>query len=891
MKVFRKKALIFLVIVEILMLPLFSCSKGEEGKAQQPKSSTGSTEEITIAEKDEQIKEAEILTPVKQPEKIEGIITFYSGDVTVFEEGEWYEIEIGDFVTEKNVLKVESDSYCEVQFGNTAVVKIQENSEVNLAKVSLEPGNTAVSLDMKMGDVLCKVQKLTGNDSFKVKTKTAVCGVRGTEFSVSAAEGSDTVLAVKKGAVTVLPKSVDIDELREKVADKGDAVKEAIKKIEESAPVVKANEEIKVDTKVIEETKAAAAKIEKAVEEAAAAKTPEEEEKVAEKLNEVIEEQKEEVVKTVEKPKEISVEKAENLEQVEHMKMIAIAPAPAAEKADSKEKPAEPAIVLYKVSINSLTEGAAIEKDGRVLARNSYSGIFEEGELLKFHISKEGYEPYDMNFKVTKNTARLYKVELKKLSEPEKEIPKKEISFKTVPETADIFINGEKKGRGSLKDVFEEGTALSVKVSGEGYDDKLLEITIDENTEEIYEVVLQKGVKSIVIKTEPEDAVIMFQGKEAGTGNASFDFKYGDSASINISRKGYESRILKLNIDGNTKPSYSITLKAKPVELVMSPFKNSVIKEIAYQNGRFFAADKGGNIYSAQLDGKSSWKYATKNTQNANSAPVAAGNYIFMSGAREMVTLESVSGKLNMQKTLDQNSAHMFGRSIIPYQNSFIYPENKVLKIGSFTKGSSETEINLPSDSGMSPAVWNNNIVIADSEGTVHIIDPSSKQVTGSIKTSAFQPIAISITVSGNKGFFANRKGKVAAVDFSSKTLLWEKEIKEEKINIFSDLSVNKGKVFVFTGNKIHILNEADGTEALSPVRAASPPLCGKNLFYAGKTDGNFGIYNCTTGKEVKTLSLDYGIINVRPASAGDMIIAGTDRGKIIVLNPEGFEL
>ena len=695
---------------------------------------------------------------------------------------------------------------------------------------------------------------------------------------------------MKKGAVAVLPKSVDIDELKEKVADKGDAVKEAIKKIEESAPVVKANEEIKVDTKVIEETKVAAEKIEKAVEEAAAAETPAEEEKIVEKLNKVIEEQKEEVVKTVEKPKEISVEKAENLEQVEHMKMIAIAPAPAAAETDAAEgKPAAPAIVLYKVSINSLTEGAAIEKDGRLLARNSYSGIYEEGEVLKFHISKEGYEAYDMTFKVTKNTARLYKVELKKLPEPEK--AKKEISFKTVPETADIFINGEKKGSGTFKDSFEEGTKIALKVSGTGYEDKLLEISVDENTDDIYEVVLQKGIKSIVIKTSPNDAAIVFQGKKAGEGTASFDFEFGETASISISRNGYESRILKLTIDGNTQPSYTVNLKTKPVELVMSPFTKQVIKEIAYQDGRFFAADEDGNIYSAEINGKGSWKYATKNTQNANSAPVAAGKYVFMTGSREMVTLDAATGKLNMQKGLDQTSAHMFGRSIVPYKDTFIYPKNKILTLGSFTKGASESDINLPSDSGMSPAVWNNNIVIADMEGTVHIIDPSSKKVTASIKTSAFQPIALSMTISGNRGYFANRKGKVAAVDLSSKTLLWEKEIAEEKINIFSDLSVNKGKVFVFTGKKIHILNEADGAESLEPVRAASPPLCGKNLFYAGKTDGNFGIYNCVTGKEVGTIPLKYGIIKTRPAYAGKMIMAGTDRGKIIVLNPEGFGL
>ncbi len=883
MKVFRKKALIFLVIIEILLMPLFSCSKEETEKA---KPEAGVTEEITIAEKDEQIKETEILTPVKKPEKIEGIITYCSGDVTVFEEGEWYAIEIGDFVTEKNIVKVESDSFCEVQFGNTAVVKIQENSEINLARVSLEQGNAEVTLDMKLGNVLCKVQKLTGNESFKVKTQTAVCGVRGTEFSVSSSKEADTVLAVKKGAVAVLPKSVDIDELKEKVADKGDAVKEAINRIEESATVVQANEEVKLDTKMVEETQIAAEKIEEAVN--AASDSSESEEEIVKKLNKVIDQQKDEVVQTVEKPKEISAEKAEDLKQVEHMKMIAIAPAPAAQEG-SEEKPAEPAIMLYKVAINSLTEGAAIEKDGRVLARNSFSGIFEEGEILKFHITKEGYEPYNMEFKVTENTARLYKVELKKLPEPEK--PKKEISFKAVPESASIFINGEEKGTGSFKDSFEEGSLLKVMVSGKGYDDRLLEITVNENTEELYEVILEKGVKSITVKTDPTDAAIMFQGKKAGTGRAVFDFKYGSSASFTVIRNGYEDRILKLQIDENTQPEYTVSLKLKPVELVLSPFTNPVIKEIAYRNGRFFAADSSGNMYSATLEGKSSWKYATKNTQNANSSPVAAGSYVFMSGAREMVTLEAASGKLNYSKALDQNTAHMFGRTIIPYNDSYIYPGNRTLTISSFTDGASETAINLPSDSGMSPAVWNGNIVIADMEGTVYIIDPSSKQVKGSIKTSAFQPIALSMTVSGNRGYFANRKGKVAAVDFSSKTLIWEQEIQEEKINIFTNLEVNRGRLFVFTGNKIHILNESDGTKALEPIRSATPPLCSGNLFYTGKTDGKLGIYNCLTGKEVGTVPLDYGIIKTRPVFADDMILAGTDRGKIIVLNPEGFGL
>ena len=888
MKVFTKKALIFLVIVELLLFPLISCSKGETRSTDERKTTTDVTEEITIAETDEQIKETEILTPVQKPKNIEGIITYYSGEVSVFEGGEWYDVEIGDFVTEKNVIKVDQDSFCEIQFGNTAVVKIQQNSEINLARISLEPGNAHVALDMQLGNVLCKVQKLTGTESFKIKTQTAVCGVRGTEFSVSASKEADTILAVKKGAVSVLPKSVDIDKLKEKVADKGDAVRDAISKIEEAAPVVRANEEITLDQKVFDKTEKAAGKIEKAVDEIAAGETAVPEKEAVDKLNRIINEQKNEFVKPVEKPKEISKDNIKNLQQVEHMKMIAITAVVTDETAD---KPAEPAIMLHKVSIDSLTGDALIKRNGRLVGKTSFSGIFKEGEVLSFNITKEGYEPYNMKFTVTENTARLYKVELNKLPENEKEIPKKEISINTVPPSATIFVNEVNKGTGTFKTSYDEGTLLNIRVENTGYDNKLLEIKVNENSEEIYEVMLEKSVKTVSVSVLPSDSAVIFNGKKAGTGKASFDFVYGDNAVIKFSRNGYKNKTLELNIDNNTKPVYSVRLEAKPVEKILSPFSKPVIKSIAYQNGRFFASDAAGNIYSADLKGNKSWNYSSGNTRNANSAPVAAGKYVFMTGANEMVTLEAATGKLHEKTALNQNTAHLFGRTIIPFKDKFIYPKNNSLTISSFTKGSAADDIKLSADLGMSPAVWNGNIVIADQEGTVHIIDPVSKKTTGSIKTTALQPIALSITVKGNKGYFANRKGKTAAVDFSSKTLLWEKKIDEEKINIFSDLVVNKDKVYVFTGNNIHTLSASTGEEAGAAIQAASPPACRGNYLYFGKPDGSFSVYSCSTGIEVKNISLNHGKIKTRPVFADGMILAGTDKGKILVLNPEGFEL
>ena len=889
MKLLRNKALIFIVIIEILLLPVISCSKGDSGSTEKEKVPTGAAEEITIAEQDQQIRESEILTPVEQPEAREGLITYYSGDVSVFEEGEWYEVEIGDFVTEKNIIKVNSDSFCEVQFGETAVIKIQENSEIDLARISLEPGNAEVALDMKIGNVICKVQKLTGNESFKVKTQTAVCGVRGTEFSVASNADEETVLAVKKGAVAVMPKSVDVDQLKEKVAGKGEAIADAIQKIEDSAPVVQANEELTVDKKIMEETQTAADKIEKVIDDIAASETPETEEVYLEKINRIVEEQKNEVVKTVEKPREMSAENNNNLKQVEHMKMIAITPV--AVKTDGSSAPAEPAILLHKVSINSLTENAVIEKDGRMVGIDSFSGIFEDGETIRFHISKEGYQPYDMEFKVTKNTARLYRVELDKLPEPEKVTPKKMISINAVPDTAEIYIDGALKGNGSFSSEFEVGTKLIVRAENRGYSEKSFDLLVSEDSEESYTLTLEKGVKTLTVSAVPADSEIIYKGKTVGKGKATLSFKYGEAPSISFKRSGYKDKALSLKIDDTTKAAYTVTLDNKPVDNVLSPFSAKVINSVSYGNGRLFAADSEGNIFSSKIDGTGVWKYSSGNKPNANSAPVPAGKFIFFSGAKEMLVLESETGKLYSSTRLDQNSAHMFGRRIIPFEGSFIYPKNNSLTISSFQKGEKEGQIPLPVDSGMTPAAWGKMVVIADQEGTVNIINYEVRSIIGTIKTSAIQPIALGMTVTGNTGYFANRKGKVVAVDLENRTLKWEKEIQEEKINIFTDLTVENGRIYVYTGQKIHILSAADGEILGEPIPSVSPPFCRINNFYFGKPDGSFAVYRCTTGKEVKSIPLNYGKITTRPVFAGDRIIAGTDSGKIIIFNPEGFGL
>ncbi len=198
------------------------------------------------------------MSGLQVPQNTQGLVIFLSGDVEVLNNDDWYPLYIGDFVEVGNTVKVYENSFCELQFGDIAVVKIQESTELVMDSVFFEPGQTNITLNIITGSLLCKVDKLFGNEQFNVKTNSSVCGVRGTEFLVKE-DQSGTVLAVREGKVAILPASVDVDNLLDKIqgekisAENVDEIINIINKIEESAYIVNENEEVFINASVFNE--------------------------------------------------------------------------------------------------------------------------------------------------------------------------------------------------------------------------------------------------------------------------------------------------------------------------------------------------------------------------------------------------------------------------------------------------------------------------------------------------------------------------------------------------------------------------------------------------------------------------------------------------------------
>ncbi|HPG30675.1 MAG TPA: FecR domain-containing protein, partial [bacterium] len=114
----------------------------------------------------------------------------------------------GDMLSQNDVITTYFNSKLFLTIEGKAKLVINENSAVDLKTLQYDPATGDYKADIKMwiGKIQTKVNKFNSSQTkFTVSTPTAVCGVRGTQFSVNVDEDGKTTLGVKEGAVELTP--------------------------------------------------------------------------------------------------------------------------------------------------------------------------------------------------------------------------------------------------------------------------------------------------------------------------------------------------------------------------------------------------------------------------------------------------------------------------------------------------------------------------------------------------------------------------------------------------------------------------------------------------------------------------------------------------------------
>lgn len=115
------------------------------------------------------------------------------------ESGPWKEIRQGDRLSGDIYLKTGENSRLELKSGR-GTIRLAPKTVFKFFSTKKGKGS---SIMVTIGSVWARVKRLSHNKKFEVKTKTAVAGVRGTVFSVTALIDESSIIKVYEGEVGV----------------------------------------------------------------------------------------------------------------------------------------------------------------------------------------------------------------------------------------------------------------------------------------------------------------------------------------------------------------------------------------------------------------------------------------------------------------------------------------------------------------------------------------------------------------------------------------------------------------------------------------------------------------------------------------------------------------
>jgi hypothetical protein len=130
---------------------------------------------------------------------LEGEIAYLEGDVTL----DGKDAQIGQAVHRGATVRTGPASVCEITWGGQNIIQVQEKTLAVLDVGSLTPG---VRLQTgSVAAVLNKVDAISRNGTFRVKTPSAVAGVRGTVFFVKVEDATSSYICACFGTLAVTP--------------------------------------------------------------------------------------------------------------------------------------------------------------------------------------------------------------------------------------------------------------------------------------------------------------------------------------------------------------------------------------------------------------------------------------------------------------------------------------------------------------------------------------------------------------------------------------------------------------------------------------------------------------------------------------------------------------
>ena len=821
-----------IALVGACVLALASCSHPSESKSVTP-----SAPAQQVAASVAGVQQAQ-LPPVQQPTVQTATITFLTGDVEETSSSTWTPANIGDTVAAGDRVRVGADSYCELQFGNLAMARIEANSEVAISRLELG-ASRQVAVGLNAGAIVSKVQKLAGQDRYQIQTQTAVAGVRGTEFRVAASNAGQTDLSVKEGVVTVIPPQAIIAASTPAQQAVAQQVEEAVTA---GAPTVTANQQLVVTTA---DFASVVGTLDKVKQQIAAGAT------VA-AVKPLVDASVSAAVKSVPKPVAMSPAQQTTLAVTDTMNLLPTpSPAQAAQSGGASTPAAAAQPHAVQVSLSAAPGNAAIYLNDQLVGTKGFSGIFVPGQKLTLSVRLAGYERKDFNIDVPENgvalTVELIKTPAAPAAQPSQTAAAPPSAAAKAPTQAQPAAPSRPTAA-AAKPVAPSPLALTVNVT-------------------------------------PATAELTVNGRPVGSGSYQGSYPPGTQITVEAHATGYAPQTRTIDLASAT--TADLSLRPQPIQATLSVSSSPLVRSLAVWNGNIISVDQQAVLRSSTPEGALNWQVSTANNPNSNSRPVVGDGEVFLSGARQFVGVDAASGTRLFAVTLGQSDAHLFGRSVEVENGKVYYPTNTEIAVYNEKSGRVERRITLPSQSNMSALLSGGDLYIVDQQGTLYELNSQNGKTIAQVASTAVQPVASAPILKGSDLFFAGRRGTAVLADMRAGKILWQKPLDpSQSVGVFTDPVFGSGAVYVFAKDTIYALSLASGSNLFAPISgvSATPLVDGETLYY-GTTGGRLVKADAQTGTVQASVAVG-SPITTSPIRVGEDIAVGTASGKIVLVYP-----
>ncbi len=330
------------------------------------------------------------------------VVTSFYGDVYSKTGEDWEPVDYGTTLKKESFIKTGDASFCELQLGETAVIRLQENTEILMGSIMIQKSKRNVNVNLTIGQILCKVARTSGNDEFQVKTPSAVIGVRGTEFLVQWKTDEGSFVAVREGRVSVDPMTSGLEKLSESISESDEELTEIINELVQTDIEIGANQELVVSNEIIKRMEADVALIETELQQILLDRTPKNMKMLKKSISKVV------LLKTElqDKTEAVSKKTEKLLKHLDDLKMRSIRTEGDVSTEDENSSidfagensgiviEDDLPVTKEKVNIKIKTSppDSEIRIDGEVVSKNGeYSKAAFSGEKMVIRIRKAGY--------------------------------------------------------------------------------------------------------------------------------------------------------------------------------------------------------------------------------------------------------------------------------------------------------------------------------------------------------------------------------------------------------------------------------------------------------------------------------------------------------------------